>query len=127
MELGGLAATDDPLVEAHGRRPSVGHAVAAALLAATPGRVTLDLFVASKCPDAPRCEALLAPLLREDRVLVRKMVIDAVLATDLSRHLEFLSRMRTLAAAGGAISDDGQKFVKDLLALHEKAAEKTTE
>ena len=45
----------------------------------------------------------LAPLLREDRVLVRKMVIDAVLATDLSRHLEFLSRMRTLAAAGGAM------------------------
>ena len=54
------APTSRSTVPARTRRPS---SPAHARSAAKP-RVTLDLFLASKCPDAPRCERLVTPMLQ---------------------------------------------------------------
>jgi len=45
---------------------------------------------------------IFAPLSPEDRREVRALMIDLVLATDLSKHFDFIARLRTLCAAQGA-------------------------
>jgi ankyrin repeat protein len=44
---------------------------------------------------------ILARLSSEDRASVRSLMIDAVLATDLSQHLPYVTRLRALAASRG--------------------------
>ena len=45
---------------------------------------------------------ILEPLSADDRRAVRALIIELVLATDLSRHIEYVERLRTLCTTQGA-------------------------
>jgi hypothetical protein len=45
---------------------------------------------------------IFAPLSTEDRKAVRSMMVELVLATDLSKHFEFCGRLKTLCSTQGA-------------------------
>ncbi|KAL1508609.1 hypothetical protein AB1Y20_004706 [Prymnesium parvum] len=50
---------------------------------------------------------IFAPLSTEDRRSVRALMIELVLATDLARHFDFVSRLRTLCSTQGASAWQG--------------------
>ena len=53
---------------------------------------------------------IFAQMAAEDRAMVRKLIVDMVLATDLSRHFEFLSTLRQLANEHGASAAAGDSY-----------------
>ena len=53
------------------------------------------LAVAFKLLQSPECD-ILANLSQKQRVSVRKLVIDMVLATDMSKHMSLLADLKTM-------------------------------
>merc|ERR1719239_1433071 len=63
------------------------------------------LAVAFKLLQLPECD-ILAGLSAKQRTSFRKMVIDMVLATDMSKHMSLLADLKTMAGSGVLLLDN---------------------
>ena len=81
------------------------------------------LAVAFKLLQLPECD-ILAGLSSKQRASVRKMVIDMVLATDMSKHMSLLADLKTMvetkkvAGSGVLLLDNYSDRIQVLVEMH---------